>query len=104
MVRIPKIDFGIRIKELREKKGLTQAQACKLLGVSKSSLSTYERNVREPDFETLIRMSNLYNTTIDYLLYRDNIPAIVLSNFTESQRETIITIFKALERELKKDD
>lgn len=97
-----KKDYGLRMKELREKKGLTQKQACKLLGVSISSLSTYERNVREPSIETLVRMANLYNTTIDYITYRENVARISLKNFSPSQQQTIKNIISALDKEFNK--
>ena len=41
-------DFGVLLKELREKKGMTQEQLAKKLGVSKGSVSGYEHNISMP--------------------------------------------------------
>ena len=38
-------DFGYRLKDLREKKNLTQSQAAARLGVSKASISGYENTI-----------------------------------------------------------
>lgn len=94
-----KKDYGLRMKELREEKGLTQKQACKILRVSISSLSTYERNVREPNIDTLVRMADLYNTTVDYITYREKVPILSLQNFSASQQEVIKNIINSLDRE-----
>ena len=56
------------LKELRESKGLTQSELAKLLSVSPSSIGMYEQGRREPDSETLRRISSFFNVTIDYLL------------------------------------
>lgn len=45
--------FGKRIVELRKKLGLTQAELAGTLGISRSALSLYEIEKREPDIETL---------------------------------------------------
>ncbi len=60
--------FGDRLKERREKRGFTQDQLGKLLNVSDATINRYERNLREPDYETLKSLANLFNCTTDYLL------------------------------------
>lgn len=62
--------FGARLRELRAEKGLSQAELSKMVNVSKSSINMYERGEREPGFETLDALANLFNVQIDYLLGR----------------------------------
>jgi len=58
----------IKIKELREKKGLTQGKLAELLGLSRSTIAMYETNNSNPDYETLKKLSALFGVSIDYLL------------------------------------
>lgn len=60
--------LGKRIRRLREEKDLSQAELGKLLNISSASLSQYERGMRNPDYETLIKIANYFNVTTDYLL------------------------------------
>ena len=59
---------GIRIKQLRKEAGLTQAELGKQLGVVKQTISSWENNISEPNGDTLIQLSNILNTSPDYLL------------------------------------
>ncbi len=70
-----------KIKELREKQGLTQQQTADKLNLALSTYRSYETGTREPSIETLIMLSELYNVTIDYLL--DHKPKPVMLNADE---------------------
>ncbi|MEG1914330.1 MAG: XRE family transcriptional regulator [Acidaminococcaceae bacterium] len=60
--------FGDRLKELRTKLSLTQAQFGKLLGLSMSTISLYEANKRFPDQEILKQISVAGSISLDYLI------------------------------------
>lgn len=59
-----------RMKQLREKMGISMTEAAKRLSMPYTTYVNYEKGVREPDSETLIQIANFYETTIDYLLFR----------------------------------
>jgi len=61
-----------RIKKARIDKGITQAEAASLLGVSLPSISRYEQGHREPDVQLLHKMSNLYGVPLTYLIGLDD--------------------------------
>lgn len=63
--------LGEQIAELRNKKGLTQTEAAKLLNISRSRLALYETNKRDIDTETLKVIADYFGVTVDYLLGRD---------------------------------
>lgn len=63
--------IGDRIKKLRIMRGLTQKDIATLLDVSPSTIGMYEQNRREPDISTLIRISEQFNVSMDYLLGRE---------------------------------
>lgn len=65
--------FGDRIKEERTLKQMTQKELSKFLGVSPSTVGMYEQNRRQPDSETIIKLSEIFNVSTDYLLGRTDI-------------------------------
>nr|WP_026080776.1 helix-turn-helix transcriptional regulator [Bacillus licheniformis] len=64
------MSLGKRLKEARERCGLSQKQAAQKLNITNKALSTYERDFRDPDTGTLKRLAELYNVSTDYLLDR----------------------------------
>ena len=63
-------DFANVLKLLRLEKSLSQQELADRLGISKSSISMYERGERNPDFETLELIADFFNVDVDYLLGR----------------------------------
>ncbi len=63
--------FGIRIKELRVSLGLNQIEFGKLLKVTKQSVSNWENGNIQPSIDMLIRISNVFSVSADYLLGLD---------------------------------
>ena len=59
-----------RIKEIREDKGYTQTEIAKKLGITQRNYSYFETGQTMLTEEILNKIANLYNTSIDYLLYR----------------------------------
>lgn len=57
-----------RIAELRVKMGLSMKEAASRLEMPYTTYVNYEKGTREPNSETLIKLSRFFETTIDYLL------------------------------------
>mgnify|MGYP004681417465 CR=1 FL=1 len=66
------MDFGIKLKELRNKKNLTQLQMAQILETSKSNISKYEAGSVEPSLDTLVKISHFFDVSVDYLLGNDS--------------------------------
>lgn len=60
--------IGGKIAELRKELELSQEELAKKIGVSRSALSLYEIDRREPDLETVKKIASLFGVTTDYLL------------------------------------
>lgn len=60
--------IGGKIAELRKEHGLNQKELAKKIEVSRSALSLYEIDRREPDLETVKKIASLFGVTTDYLL------------------------------------
>lgn len=66
--------YGERISILRNKMKLTQEELAKRIGITRAALSHYEKDRREPDYETLERFADFFDVKIDYLLGRTSDP------------------------------
>ena len=64
--------FDERLKSLRKKSGYTQVSLAETLGVSKGTVAMWETGKRTPDFDTLIRLSDLFDVRTDYILGKSN--------------------------------
>lgn len=67
----------MRLKELREKKGLSQLKLAMDLSMNQNSISRYETGAREADYDTLIKFADYFNVSVDYLLERTNNPTFL---------------------------
>ncbi len=65
--------FGQRLVYLRKQYKISQRKLGSYLGLSQSAIAKYERNESEPDIETLKKMSNFFNVSLDYLINEDDI-------------------------------
>lgn len=66
--------FKDRIKEQRIKHRFTQLELGKKLGLSESTISLYESGNRKPEPDTLVKLSKIFDVSIDYLLGQTNDP------------------------------
>lgn len=57
-----------RLVALRKKLNLTQNELADKLNISRGALSLYELGNRRPDYETLIKLADFFNTSVEYLL------------------------------------
>lgn len=62
------MDISTIIKELRLKKGIKQAELARLLDLNISTVSSYERGIRKPSKKVMIKLSNLFEISLEYLL------------------------------------
>lgn len=60
--------YGNRLKRLRENKKLSQQQLADKLNINRSTYARYELNKTQPDYETLQKLAEFYNVSIDYIL------------------------------------
>ena len=66
--------FPQKIKELRTSKKLTQQDIADKLGITRPAYTAYESGKRQPDFDILKALSDLFDVSTDYLLGKDPLP------------------------------
>ena len=62
-----------RIKKIREELGLTQQELADKLDGAKSTVAMYENETRKPSLEILMKLSEIFNCSIDYILCKTDI-------------------------------
>ncbi len=62
------MDFSEKLVSLRKQRGLTQEELAEKIGVSRQSISKWESKVSFPDLEKIVKLSEVFNVSIDYLL------------------------------------
>ncbi len=95
-------DFGVRLKELREAKHLSQTDVAERLDVTRSTVSGYECNTITPSVEQLVKLAVLYNTSLDYMMDMENRYHLYLDDLSESQQRTILDMVDRLKQEFLK--
>lgn len=65
--------FAERLRSLRQEKGWSQQRLADNLKLSKSSVNMYERGEREPGFETMEAIADLFNVDMNYLYGRTDV-------------------------------
>lgn len=63
--------FSQRLKQSRQMRAFTQQQIADLLDITINSYQKYEQGTRSPSFDILIKIADLYDVSIDWLLGRD---------------------------------
>jgi transcriptional regulator with XRE-family HTH domain len=61
-----------RLRTIRQRRGLTQAQLADLIGVSRPFISELETGAKRPDFDTLNRLARVLHVPIDELYTNDD--------------------------------
>ena len=77
------MDFGTRLTALRKKKKLLQADLAKKIGIARATYGAYEQGTRQPDFETLEKLADYFEVSIDYLLGRTDNPSPTAKDLSE---------------------
>ena len=109
-----------RIKFLREELNMTQQELADKLDGAKSTIAMYEKGDRKPSLEVLVKLSEIFNCSIDYILCKTDIRnpqqqddplglaqiGFSMKNYTpptETQKEQIRSLIEVILKDNKKD-
>ena len=99
------MEFSIRLKEMREAKGLSQAELAQKIGVGISTVGMWESTNRTPGAKTLQRLISYFGCSIDYLLGRTNDVYTAVpteQNLTHDEKE-VLELYSSLPPSRKED-
>lgn len=70
--------IGARILEMRQKLGWSQSQLAKELDVNVKTVKNWENEVSDPSVKNIVRLTQLFSVTADYLMGIDNQTVIAI--------------------------
>lgn len=97
--------LGLKIKEIRQSRGMTQDRLAELVGCNTSHISNIENNHTKVPLNVLLAIANVLDTSIDYLLseqYENSALALdneimrALTGFDNERKEKILKIIEIL--------
>lgn len=71
---MPLSKLSQKLRELRKSHDYTQAYVADYLGITRQGYSHYEADARVPDYQSLLKLTLLYNISIDELINPESIP------------------------------
>ena len=97
------MNFGEKLKVLRTGQGLSQRQLAERLCIAKSVISYYESGDRFPSYDVLIRISDIFSTSTDYLLNKSREKVINVSDLSDEDIAVVVSVVNALRKKVISD-
>ena len=91
------MSIGSRIKELRIKRGLTQEELARQIGVTKGAVANYENEVSSPKIELMYKLFDVLQCDANYLHQDDMKSNVYKDSSTPEEFENIIKKYRALD-------
>lgn len=92
------LNFGNKLKELRNQNKMTQQQLAAQIGVSKSVISYYELQERIPSPEILLKLASVFHVSTDYLLGISNDKVLDVSGLDEEDIAVLSSMVSLLRK------
>ena len=90
-------NYGQRIKELREERGLSLMALAKAIGVSDTAICKWENQLAEPKLTYIVRLADFFNCSADFLTGRsDDLGLVVQSCLVTQEDKRLLDIFHGL--------
>lgn len=86
-------DFGSRLKDLRNRRGITQDTLAHRINKSVAAVSGYETNVQTPPTDVVVSIAKALNTSVAYLLDQDDDKCYSTKNLSNQQKEILDLLF-----------
>lgn len=79
--------FNERLKSLRNKKSISQYELAERLNLTRGQIGNYEQGKRQPDYETLMKIADFFDCTIDFLIGKSDEPSLTETQYHEALEE-----------------
>lgn len=83
-----------KIKELRERAGLSQAQLAKKLDVTRSSVNAWEMGLSTPTTQYIVAFAKLFHVSTDYILGMEQEYAISMRDYSEEEISLVLNMLR----------
>lgn len=91
------MEYSNKLKELRTANHYIQKEIAAKVGVATNTYQSWERGVTQPDILNLIKLSNIYNCSVDYIIGKESEDGfIMITNNLSEDENTLINIIRQL--------
>ena len=91
------MEYHNKLKELRTTNGLYQKTIAEKIGVATNTYQSWERGLTQPDIFNLIKLSTVYNCSVDYIIGNESEDGrIMITNGLSEDENALINILKQL--------
>lgn len=90
--------FGMKLKALRQERGITQKQLADSMGLVTASISSYETGGNYPSAEVIIKLCKFFNVSSDYMLGLNDTRKFNMTDLTDEQYQTITSLITQFRR------
>lgn len=90
--------ISMRIRQLREATGMTQAELAKRLDVTRSSVNAWESGLSTPTTQYVVALSRLFHVTADYLLGMEEEYHLSLQGYTPEEIRLVSDLIRYFDR------
>lgn len=90
------------LKQLRLGKGISQQQLADIIGTTQQSVNKYENHSTEPDLDTLVKLAEYFETSVDYLI--GHVPGGFIPDYPSMSREenALLSDYRKLNKDERK--
>jgi len=96
--------FAEILKTLRKEKNLSQVKFAQAFNISKGTIAMWETGKRQPDYDTLQKLADFFNVSVDRLLGREDKKKEPESMNASELDDRIFTVLRYLPEEKKEDE
>ena len=90
-----------RIKMLREKSGMTQAELSRKLGITRSGVNAWEMGLSIPSTQYVVELALLFNVSTDYLLGLSSTATVSVAGLQDREIAAIVELIDCLKSRTK---
>ena len=91
--------FSNRLKNLREKLGITQSELARRLSLTRSSVNSWEMGIAVPSTPFIVELARLFSVTTDYLLGLDETMTIHTDGLSEREISLLLDMLDYFHRD-----
>lgn len=85
-----------RIRQLREDKGLTQAELARRLGITRSSVNAWELGISVPSTQYVVELAEMFKVSTDYVLGLGSTATVSVKGLTEGDIQLVHRLIEHL--------
>ena len=83
-----------KIKTLREKKGITQAELAKQLGITRSGVNAWEMGISMPSTQYIVYLAQFFGVSTDYLLGVETSSVVSVAGLSDREIAAVVEIIQ----------